>query len=1043
MNPASHTNDAGSTEPLGIEVQQTTFATAVSGPADYTILSEWKIVNKGGQHLEDAYVGIWTDPDLGGASDDFVGCDPEDDFGFCYNATNSDNVFGSSPPAVGIRLVQGPVVPSPGDTAYVSGAILPDYRNLPMTAFLKYINGTDPNSPQEVYNYLRGLDRDGSVIIDPTTGEPTTYMVSGDPITRTGWVDSNPSDRRMLMVAGPLAMEPGDEQTVAVAVVVGAGSDRLDSLVRLRENAQSAVELFRTAHGDPSGACCTGSSCRVTVASDCTDGTFLFGETCDPNPCDAAVGACCWSGSCYMTTEAGCLGEYLGDGSVCTPDLCDEPGPLGACCLGTECQVLVEAACQSAGGSFYPDLQCPPVSPGNPRGWQHNDRPSLMVDEIVREGGVPVPPDSHGGPGNDVWHSYNSTSDWLLSAGGGDGGEGRFTRDGADLENLTENHLLMRWDGRDDNIGWWAFDNGEAARIPFGLYERNAQTGLETRLIPVLFSGGGTAGVFDLAAITEDPYSGFPGSDWCYAYRFDPAVATYEEFVADAQDGQIDDDPTTVELFSRLIVASEFGLPGLGTVIEFSTNPSGIIAGSGFDGAVPLAWSEPEGIAPCFDAEYEVLRDGVVVGSTARTDFLDTASNFGHEYQVRAKNPMTGEVGELHAPAVVLPRAGGFSEESGIAVTPPDVDGVVGADEWADATEIDAAPFVGGDPAEVRVMHNRDFLFLAFEDAVSAEEVRVYIDANDDGVYGPGPYEGVVILDHGQVRFQRLSGVYPNVSELEEIVDPGWALGATAIGSAELRLARRGGPLAGGAGVSLFVHMPSGSGIYPRGPESVLSQAPSLFAEITLPDVPPWIPSFSDLPVPFVHPGEEARFEVAIENTGASLACVYRTPGAPESGVAPLQSTGTGGYRAVIPGDAVSEDGVSYRLRATGPDGQSVESREVLLPAAPSPASTPEDPAIAAMLGRLETMTCFPNPFAAGTTIAYRMRQQERVSVTIYDVGGARVRSLLDREIAAPGVHVMAWDGRDDAGRRAGSGTFFVRVQGETFAYRQMVTILR
>ena len=52
---------------------------------------------------------------------------------------------------------------------------------------------------QENYNLQQGLNQDGSPIIDPTTGEETTYMFSGSLDDSTGWLDEEPADKRVLM----------------------------------------------------------------------------------------------------------------------------------------------------------------------------------------------------------------------------------------------------------------------------------------------------------------------------------------------------------------------------------------------------------------------------------------------------------------------------------------------------------------------------------------------------------------------------------------------------------------------------------------------------------------------------------------------------------------------------------------------------------------------------------------------------------------------------------------------------------------------------
>lgn len=97
---------------------------------------KFKFINKSGKNLTDASVAFWADIDVGDARD-LVGCDTTLSLGFAYK-TNVDEVYGANPPAIGYDLLQGPIVPSPRDTALVSGRKIPGFKNLPMTAFLKF-----------------------------------------------------------------------------------------------------------------------------------------------------------------------------------------------------------------------------------------------------------------------------------------------------------------------------------------------------------------------------------------------------------------------------------------------------------------------------------------------------------------------------------------------------------------------------------------------------------------------------------------------------------------------------------------------------------------------------------------------------------------------------------------------------------------------------------------------------------------------------------------------------------------------------------------
>jgi hypothetical protein len=72
-----------------------------------------------------------------------------------------------------------------------------------------------------------------------------------------------------------------------------------------------------------------------------------------------------------------------------------------------------------------------------------------------------------------------------------------------------------------------------------------------------------------------------------------------------------------------------------------------------------------------------------------------------------------------------------------------------------------------------------------------------------------------------------------------------------------------------------------------------------------------------------------------------------------------------------------------------------------------------------------------PNPFNPRTTIQFDAAAAgARVQLRIYDSGGRRVRTLLD-EVVAAGAREVAWDGRDDAGRRLASGVYYYQLEAD------------
>jgi flagellar hook assembly protein FlgD len=64
------------------------------------------------------------------------------------------------------------------------------------------------------------------------------------------------------------------------------------------------------------------------------------------------------------------------------------------------------------------------------------------------------------------------------------------------------------------------------------------------------------------------------------------------------------------------------------------------------------------------------------------------------------------------------------------------------------------------------------------------------------------------------------------------------------------------------------------------------------------------------------------------------------------------------------------------------------------------------------------------------------------VVLTVYDVRGARVRTLLD-EARVPGDHGVVWDGRSDAGVRVSSGIYFYRLTTGDFRETKKMVLLK
>jgi flagellar hook assembly protein FlgD len=84
----------------------------------------------------------------------------------------------------------------------------------------------------------------------------------------------------------------------------------------------------------------------------------------------------------------------------------------------------------------------------------------------------------------------------------------------------------------------------------------------------------------------------------------------------------------------------------------------------------------------------------------------------------------------------------------------------------------------------------------------------------------------------------------------------------------------------------------------------------------------------------------------------------------------------------------------------------------------------------------------YPNPFNPETTIRYDLPVQAEVRLTIFDVLGRTVRTLIEQKQPAGG-HSAVWDGRDDRGRQLASGLYLYRVTAGEFHKTAKMLLLK
>jgi len=87
----------------------------------------------------------------------------------------------------------------------------------------------------------------------------------------------------------------------------------------------------------------------------------------------------------------------------------------------------------------------------------------------------------------------------------------------------------------------------------------------------------------------------------------------------------------------------------------------------------------------------------------------------------------------------------------------------------------------------------------------------------------------------------------------------------------------------------------------------------------------------------------------------------------------------------------------------------------------------------------------YPNPFHAGknaSTITLHLPRASEVRVQVYDLLGRQVRTLLASNKTA-GIHRLAWEGKDDAGRLLPGGVYVMKMIAGDFHATQKIMLMR
>ncbi|NQT62345.1 MAG: T9SS type A sorting domain-containing protein [Candidatus Marinimicrobia bacterium] len=215
------------TEPVGIEVESSVFAYSDEPLLENVVFFSWEITNVSERGYDQLCLGVWVDPNLRG----FLGCDPQERYGYVYPEVGLDQIYGLHPPALGYTLLE-----SPGSLISYSTFLNGGWGDFP-----------DPESVSETFDYLQLNNQNNWSYINPTTNSRQPWAFDGDPVTGEGWIQSDyytAGFGRFMLGAELSYFNPGETTTLSGAIVLAQGSSNLGSLAALYDQIDLVKEFW-------------------------------------------------------------------------------------------------------------------------------------------------------------------------------------------------------------------------------------------------------------------------------------------------------------------------------------------------------------------------------------------------------------------------------------------------------------------------------------------------------------------------------------------------------------------------------------------------------------------------------------------------------------------------------------------------------------------------------------------------------------------------------------------------------------------------------
>ena len=92
---------------------------------------------------------------------------------------------------------------------------------------------------------------------------------------------------------------------------------------------------------------------------------------------------------------------------------------------------------------------------------------------------------------------------------------------------------------------------------------------------------------------------------------------------------------------------------------------------------------------------------------------------------------------------------------------------------------------------------------------------------------------------------------------------------------------------------------------------------------------------------------------------------------------------------------------------------------------------------------RVKLCLAYPNPLNPDTRISYSLSEENQVDLMVFDTLGKRIFTFCESENQDAGEYQVGWNGMDDQGNSAPSGTYIIQIKAGDTVRSQKVTVIR